>query len=42
MEYDVSEVRLEDVEAGAGNQELIELSTDVLDQVGGGIIDVGL
>jgi hypothetical protein len=38
MEYDVSEVRLEDAE----DQEVIELSTDQLDQVGGGIIDVGL
>jgi hypothetical protein len=36
MEYDVNEVRLENVETDAGNQEVIELSMDALSQVGGG------
>jgi hypothetical protein len=36
MEYDVSEVRLENAETDAGNEEVIELSTDLLGQVGGG------
>jgi hypothetical protein len=35
MEYDVSE-RLEDVETGVENQEVSELSTELLSQVGGG------
>jgi hypothetical protein len=36
MEYNVSEVRLEDAENGTGSQELIELSTEALSQIGGG------
>jgi hypothetical protein len=36
MEYDVTEVRLEDVETGVENQEVIELSMDALSQIGGG------
>jgi hypothetical protein len=36
MEYDVSEVRLENAETDAGDQEVIELSTDLLGQIGGG------
>ncbi len=40
MEYDVSEVRLENAETDAGNQEVIELSTDLLGQVGGGTGEV--
>jgi hypothetical protein len=38
MKYNVSEVRLEDVETDVGNQEVIELPTDVLEQVSGGFI----
>jgi hypothetical protein len=42
MEYDVSEVRLEDVKTDVENQEVIELSTDLLDLVGGGNLDLSL
>jgi len=36
MEYDVSEIRLEDAETGVESQEVVELSTEFLGQVGGG------
>jgi hypothetical protein len=38
MEYDVSEVRLEDVQTDVANQEVIELPTAALEQIAGGFI----
>jgi hypothetical protein len=36
MEYQVSEARLEDAETGVENQEVSELSSELLGLVGGG------
>jgi hypothetical protein len=40
MEYDVSEIRLEDVRTDVEDQEVIELPMDALSQIGGGGIAI--
>ena len=38
MEYQVIEFRLEDAETGVDTQEVTELSSELLGQVGGGVL----